>query len=164
MSKNYKSFPYGFFVYIFLVSVFPFHTHPLFLFCFPCSKLFWIKQFSFYSSGIFSFLSDSGVEGHDRRWWKNMDTSRKDQREGRRDKGQEIRVIRRREGSQRGRRIKTDREHDCQTEDGARSTSGGSRAHTDTALPGRKDCKEKEDREFFSQSPGQSLPTHHSYQ
>lgn len=49
-----------------------------------------------------------------------MDTSRKDQREGRRDKGQEIRVIRRREGSQRGRRIKTDREHDCQTEDGGK--------------------------------------------
>lgn len=52
----------AFFVYIFLVSVSPFHPHPFFFFCFPCSKLFWIKQFSFSSNGIFSFLSDSGVE------------------------------------------------------------------------------------------------------
>lgn len=66
------------------------------------------RLFSFSSSGIFSFLSDNGVEGHVRRQWRNIYVSGKHQRESKRDKGQEIRVVRGAEADREGHGIKTD--------------------------------------------------------
>ena len=47
---------------------------------------------SSFSNSIFGFLGDSGVEGHDRRQWRNVDVSRKLQRENGGGKGQDIGV------------------------------------------------------------------------
>lgn len=91
------------------------------------------RLFSFSSSGIFSFLSDNGVEGHVRRQWRNIYVSGKHQRESKRDKGQEIRVVRGAEADREGHGIKTDStqvawEHSRETGWARESTSGALRA------------------------------------
>lgn len=77
---------------------------------------------SSFSNGIFGFLGDSGVEGHDRRQWRNVDVSRKHQRENRRGKGQDIGVSGGPGAGREGQGIQADharvsRERGCETGD-----------------------------------------------